>query len=112
MGTVERMAADLWATGVTPDGYPTELVRSRLDELGVMTAAGLIGIEHGTRVWAGGIVTHRQRPATAGGTTFVNLEDETGLVNVISERPEFFQLKFRSSASQSFDWLSELSRSA
>ena len=28
-------------------------------------------------------MTHRQRPATAGGTTFVNLEDETGLVNVV-----------------------------
>ena len=31
----------------------------------------------------GGVVTHRQRPATAGGTTFLNLEDETGLINVI-----------------------------
>ena len=31
----------------------------------------------------GGVVTHRQRPATASGTVFLNLEDETGLVNVI-----------------------------
>ncbi len=28
------------------------------------------------------MVTHRQRPATAGGVTFLNLEDETGMVNV------------------------------
>jgi error-prone DNA polymerase len=28
-------------------------------------------------------VTHRQRPSTAGGVTFLNLEDEHGLVNVI-----------------------------
>ena len=28
-------------------------------------------------------VTHRQRPATAGGTTFLNIEDETGLINVV-----------------------------
>jgi error-prone DNA polymerase len=28
-------------------------------------------------------VTHRQRPATASGTVFLNLEDETGLINVI-----------------------------
>ena len=28
-------------------------------------------------------MTHRQRPATAGGTTFLNLEDETGLINVV-----------------------------
>ena len=28
-------------------------------------------------------MTHRQRPATAQGVTFVNLEDETGMVNVL-----------------------------
>jgi error-prone DNA polymerase len=83
MGPIEEMAADLWATGVTPDGYPTELTRGQLNELGVITAGGLRGIEHGTRVWVGGIVTHRQRPQTAGGTTFINLEDETGLINII-----------------------------
>jgi len=30
-----------------------------------------------------GVVTHRQQPHTAKGTVFLNLEDETGLVNVI-----------------------------
>ena len=30
----------------------------------------------------GGLVTHRQRPATARGVTFVNLEDESGMLNV------------------------------
>ena len=30
-----------------------------------------------------GIVTHRQQPDTAKGVVFVNLEDETGLLNVI-----------------------------
>ena len=34
------------------------------------------------RVLVGGLVTHRQRPATAGGVTFLNLEDETGMLNV------------------------------
>jgi error-prone DNA polymerase len=34
-------------------------------------------------VLVGGVVTHRQRPATAQGTIFVNLEDETGMLNVI-----------------------------
>jgi error-prone DNA polymerase len=37
----------------------------------------------GPKVLVAGVVTHRQRPATAGGTIFVNLEDETGLVNVV-----------------------------
>src|SRR6185295_1605448 len=33
-----------------------------------------------------GVVTHRQQPATAKGTVFLNLEDETGLVNVICSK--------------------------
>jgi error-prone DNA polymerase len=39
--------------------------------------------EPGRRVAVGGVVTHRQRPGTAGGVTFLSLEDETGLLNVI-----------------------------
>jgi len=79
----ESARADLWSTGVSPEGHPTRFVRDHLDSLGVVTATRLAAIEPGTRVLVGGVVTHRQRPATAGGTLFVNLEDETGLVNVI-----------------------------
>jgi error-prone DNA polymerase len=82
----EQMIADLWATGVTTDHYPTALVRDRLDALGVISAIGLRSVSDHTRVTVGGIVTHRQRPATARGVTFVNLEDETGMVNVICSR--------------------------
>ena len=32
---------------------------------------------------AAGVVTHRQRPSTASGITFLNLEDETGVMNVV-----------------------------
>ena len=39
--------------------------------------------ERAQQVLVAGIVTHRQRPATAGGTLFINLEDETGLINVV-----------------------------
>jgi len=83
MTPIEVNRADLWATGLSPDSYPTEFVRADLDARGVVTAATLAGAAHGTRTTVGGIVTHRQRPATAGGTLFLNLEDETGLVNVI-----------------------------
>jgi error-prone DNA polymerase len=79
----ERAVADMWATGVSPDSYPTQFLRGRLDEAGVVTAAALRSTPDGSRVLVAGVVTHRQRPATAGGTTFVNLEDETGHVNVI-----------------------------
>jgi error-prone DNA polymerase len=80
---VEEAMADVWATGVSPDSYPTQFVRDQLEASGVLSAAGLAGVDHGSRVLVGGVVTHRQRPATASGITFLNLEDETGLVNVI-----------------------------
>jgi error-prone DNA polymerase len=80
---VEQAMADVWATGVSPDSYPTQFVRDRLAAAGVLTARGLSGVDDGSRVLVGGVVTHRQRPATASGITFLNLEDETGLVNVI-----------------------------
>jgi error-prone DNA polymerase len=83
MSDVELTIADVWATGMSPDAYPTEFTRARMDEFGVVTAAGLYDIDHGTRVLVAGMVTHRQRPATASGIIFVNLEDETGMINVI-----------------------------
>jgi error-prone DNA polymerase len=81
----EQLMADLWATGVTRERYPTAIIRDRLDALGVITALELRGLPDRTRVTVGGIVTHRQRPATARGVTFINLEDETGMVNVICD---------------------------
>jgi error-prone DNA polymerase len=83
MSEPEQLIADLWATGMTPDHYPTALIRDRLDELDIVTAAGLRDVPDHTRVTVGGVVTHRQRPATARGVTFLNIEDETGMVNVI-----------------------------
>jgi error-prone DNA polymerase len=83
MAPLDEARADLWATGVSPDGHPTRFVRDLLDQLGVVPAAHLVEHPHGAQVTVGGVVTHRQRPATAGGTTFVNLEDETGLLNIV-----------------------------
>lgn len=83
MTPVEEAVADLWATGVAPDGHPTRFLRAELDRRGVVTAEGLWQCEPGSRVSVAGVVTHRQRPMTAQGTTFMNLEDETGLINVV-----------------------------
>jgi error-prone DNA polymerase len=79
----EEIAADLWATGVTTGRSLTELLRADLEQRGVTTAAALRGLPDGQRVTVAGVVTHRQRPETARGVTFVSLEDETGLMNVI-----------------------------
>ena len=82
MSPQEQSAADLWTTGVAPDGHPTRFHRDVLAAAGVVAAADLLTHPVG-RVKVAGTVSHRQRPATAGGTMFINLEDETGLINVI-----------------------------
>ena len=83
MSEVELAAADVWATGVSADSYPTQFLRADLDALGVTPAERLGSVPDGSRVLVAGAVTHRQRPGTARGVTFVNLEDETGMVNVL-----------------------------
>ena len=83
MNPAEEAVADLWSTGITPDGHPTQFLRGQLDELGVLTSTALHTAEPGSRVKVAGVVTHRQRPMTAQGITFLNLEDETGLVNIV-----------------------------
>jgi error-prone DNA polymerase len=83
MEAVDRLVADVWATGLSPENHPARFVRARLDALGAVPIARLARVEAGRRVRVGGIVTHRQRPATAGGVTFLNLEDETGMLNVV-----------------------------
>ncbi|ORB02703.1 error-prone DNA polymerase [Mycolicibacter minnesotensis] len=83
MSEIELSAADVWATGVSCDSFPTQFLRADLDALGVIPADRLLSVPDGTRVLVAGAVTHRQRPATARGVTFVNLEDETGMVNVL-----------------------------
>ncbi len=83
MSELELAAADVWATGVSPDSYPTQFLRADLDALGVVPADRLGSVPDGDRVLIAGAVTHRQRPGTARGVTFINLEDETGMVNVL-----------------------------
>ncbi|HLV05835.1 MAG TPA: error-prone DNA polymerase [Actinomycetaceae bacterium] len=83
MDELETAVADVWATGVSPDSFPTQFLRPNLTAQGIRTIAGLAHCATGQRVEVAGVVTHRQRPATAAGVTFLSLEDETGLLNVV-----------------------------
>ncbi|KTS87552.1 DNA polymerase III subunit alpha [Microbacterium testaceum] len=79
----ELLASDLWATGLSTDDHPLTHFRSALDARGVLTSRELQTAETDRRIEVAGLVTHRQRPATASGITFLNLEDEHGLMNII-----------------------------
>ncbi|RLV49492.1 error-prone DNA polymerase [Nocardioides mangrovicus] len=80
---VEVTLADLWATQVSPDSHPVEHLRPMLTSHGIRSVADLARAEPGRRMHVAGLVTHRQRPGTASGITFLNLEDETGMLNVV-----------------------------
>ena len=54
-----------------------------LDRHGIMPIAGIGRDLDRRRITVAGHVTHRQRPGTAGGVTFLNLEDETGMLNIV-----------------------------
>jgi error-prone DNA polymerase len=79
---LEVVADDLWSLGLAPEETAISLARDALDRQGVLPAAALLGAE-ATRVVVAGVVTHRQHPETAHGAVFLNLEDETGHVNVV-----------------------------
>ncbi len=83
MDALETSVADVWATGISPESYPTEFVREGLDAAGVLRVSQAVEHEAERRVSVAGVVTHRQRPGTARGVTFLSIEDETGLLNVV-----------------------------
>jgi error-prone DNA polymerase len=83
MSEVELTMADLSSTGITTAQHPMQHVRDQLIADGILSAKQLRTATPNSHVRAAGVVTHRQRPATASGVTFVNLEDETGFINVI-----------------------------
>jgi error-prone DNA polymerase len=82
----DSVADDLWALGLAPERTAMHLARERLEAMEVVTAVELESYEDGARVNVAGVVTHRQHPETARGAVFINLEDETGHVNVVFSR--------------------------
>jgi error-prone DNA polymerase len=84
LSPAEQVIYDLWSTGISTDDHPIRHARDQLRSRGALRIDELQTHESGRRIEVGGVVTHRQRPATAGGVTFINLEDETGTLNVIA----------------------------
>ncbi len=82
----EEVSDDLWSLGMAPDTTAMELARNDLHRRGVLPAGGLASRSTGDRITVGGVVTHRQQPESAHGAVFLNLEDETGMVNIVCSR--------------------------
>ncbi|MGH7194401.1 MAG: OB-fold nucleic acid binding domain-containing protein, partial [Candidatus Saccharimonadales bacterium] len=89
----EEVVADYRTAGLSLKGHPIAFVRPLLEERRVTRACDLANTPSGRFVRVAGLVLVRQRPGTAAGITFVTLEDETGVANLIV-RPETWE-RFR-----------------
>ena len=84
----ERLTADYGAYGIALEEHPLALLRDGLDPRTV-TCGALARIADGAGLVVAGLLVARQRPATAKGVTFLLVEDETGVANVIVVPPVY-----------------------
>ncbi|MFT3686397.1 MAG: OB-fold nucleic acid binding domain-containing protein [Phycisphaerales bacterium] len=77
---------DYSATGLSLTAHPVSFIRSHLNERRVSPCGDLADAAKtpdGERVRVAGLVLVRQRPGTAKEVTFMTLEDESGIANLI-----------------------------
>jgi error-prone DNA polymerase len=79
----QTVVADYSSTGLTLGAHPLKLLRERLERSRFLRSADLQKTKHGAKVRVAGIVLVRQHPGSANGVTFMTIEDETGVVNII-----------------------------
>lgn len=79
----QDLYADYDTLGTTLGPHPLTLLRTRLRAIGCRSSAELVDVQHGDAIAVAGLVVGRQRPQTASGVTFVTLEDEFGMLNVV-----------------------------
>ena len=89
MRPIEQLALDYGRVGLSLHDHPMRHVRPSLRGRRVRTAEELRAMRHGDAVRVAGMVVGRQRPATASGVTFITLEDETGVTNVVVQKQVF-----------------------
>lgn len=90
---MEQLLLDYGRVGLSIDDHPMNYLRAELIQKGVCTAEDLKTLPHGEMVRVAGLVIGRQRPETASGVTFITLEDETGMINLIV-RKDLFESRY------------------
>jgi error-prone DNA polymerase len=88
MALPEHIAADYQTLHLSLKGHPMEILRPIFESEGVLTCTATSGSDNGKRVRTAGVVLVRQRPGT-GNASFMTLEDETDITNVVLWVPTF-----------------------
>jgi error-prone DNA polymerase len=81
---------DYAATGLSLKAHPVSFLRQELTRRGAIRCDQLGTVVSGKPAAVAGIVLVRQRPGTAKGITFMTLEDESGIANLIV-RPAIYE---------------------
>jgi error-prone DNA polymerase len=79
----QEILADYRQLGLSTGRHPLALLRPWLQQRQILCSRELRAQRDGAAVHVGGLITHLQQPGTAAGVTFISLEDETGIANVI-----------------------------
>jgi error-prone DNA polymerase len=103
MPMIEQVFADYRTAGLSLKAHPVSFFREQLDKLRVTPAGRLSQMHDGRHLRVAGIVLLRQRPGTARGITFVTLEDETGLANLVI-KPQIWD-RYYTVARRSSAWI-------
>jgi error-prone DNA polymerase len=98
MSAFEQVVADYGSVGLSLRDHPVRFLRPLLENRSVVPASELAKLPTGRWVTVAGLVLLRQRPSTAKGITFVTLEDETGVANLIV-RPAVWERYHRAAKS-------------
>ncbi len=80
---IDDVFQDYATTGLSLKAHPISFYREQLNELRATKHEELPSLLTGRRVRVAGLVIMRQRPQTAKGITFVTIEDETGIANLV-----------------------------
>jgi error-prone DNA polymerase len=100
MAPQDEVFADYRTTSLSLREHPIAFHRQWLASQRILPAAELAYTKDGRMVDVAGLVLVRQRPSTAKGITFVTLEDETGVANLII-RPDIWQKFYRAARTAS-----------
>ena len=83
----QQVVEDYAAIGLSLKAHPMSFHREQLQSQGVICCGDLAESKNDSLVRVAGLVIMRQRPSTAKGITFVTLEDETGVANLVIKPP-------------------------
>jgi error-prone DNA polymerase len=83
-----EVVEDYSAIKLSLRAHPLAFLRPELDRMGIRRCADLAKVKDGAKIVVAGLVLIRQRPGK-GNVTFITIEDESGIANVIVWQRKF-----------------------